>query len=164
MHSTHQVYLALGSNLGNRHGNILQAVGRIQQHIGKLIALSPMYSTKPVDFESDNYFVNAACHVQTTLSALRILQITQTIELQMGRTQKSVDSQYCDRIIDIDILFYDSQIYHSQHLILPHPHLHKRMFVLEPLADIAPKLIHPTINLSIEDLKNRLQFCTDQLL
>lgn len=165
MHNnSHQVYLALGTNLGNRQQNMQLALTHIQQLVGSLQAMSPMYITQAVDFESDNHFLNAACLVQTTLSAMQILEKTQYIERLMGRTLKSVDQHYCDRIIDIDILFYDQQTHHSQHLTLPHPHLHQRMFVLAPLADIAPQMIHPRLNLSIEELKNRLQNQTKELI
>lgn len=153
----HQVYLALGSNLGDKYQHIQNALDQIGQRIGTVVSVSEMYATQPVGFESDNEFVNAACRVDTTLEPVEILTITQAIEREMGRQSKSINRQYADRIIDIDILFCDSKAHLSPDLTLPHPQLHKRMFVLAPLADIAPHLVHPVLNMTISELKQKLE-------
>lgn len=153
----HQVYLALGSNLGNKAQNIKQALDKITIQIGKIVSLSEMYQTQPVDFKSDNNFINAACLIETELTLLEVLDKTQTIEVEMGRNTKSINYQYKDRIIDIDILFYDNQIHLSSELTIPHPQIQNRMFVLDPLADIAPNMKHPILGVTIDQLRQKLK-------
>lgn len=148
----HDVYLGLGSNLGNKAENLNHALKNIEERIGKIIACSAFYVTEPVGFVSDNQFMNAACHVQTVISPLEILQITQAIEQNLGRESKSVNEVYTDRIIDIDILLYDDQIVQLPNLTIPHPHLAERLFVLYPLADIAKDYVHPILHKTIGEL------------
>lgn len=152
----HEVFLGLGSNLGDRGENLYQAISNIEERIGKVIATSAFYVTEPVGFESANQFLNAVCLVKTKLQPLEVLQETQAIEKDMGRTGKSVNKSYTDRIIDIDLLLFDREIFESPNLILPHPHLHERPFVLLPLAEIAGEYIHPVLGKSINELKNEL--------
>lgn len=152
----HQVYLALGSNLGNKKENIKQAIDKIAIYIGNVVSISEMYQTQPIGFDSDNDFINAACMVETSLAPLEVLSKAQDIEREMGRSSKSINHQYTDRIIDIDILFYDNKAHLSLELTLPHPEIQNRMFVLAPLADIAPTLIHPILNTTIKQLKQNL--------
>ncbi len=99
----HKVFLGLGSNLGDREENIAKALALLELRAGKISAVSSMYRTEPVGFESDNYFINAACALQTDLQPLEVLDCTQAIEKKLGRTVKSTDGKYHDRIIDIDI-------------------------------------------------------------
>ncbi|WP_165040990.1 2-amino-4-hydroxy-6-hydroxymethyldihydropteridine diphosphokinase [Dysgonomonas sp. ZJ709] len=148
----HDVYLGLGTNLGNKTENLNQALINIEERIGKIIASSAFYATKPVGFDSENEFLNAACHVQTKLSPLEILQITQAIEKDLGRNSKSKDKIYSDRLIDIDILLYDDVIIEEPNFVLPHPHLHERMFVLQPLAEIGGGCVHPIFDKTINRL------------
>lgn len=154
--SLHNVYLGLGSNLGNRKENIQRAIDDIRERIGEVIACSALYTTPPVGFDSDNQFLNAACHVQTLLDPSQILTITQEIECELGRKTKSVNHSYADRTIDIDILLFDDLILNSPHLILPHPHMHQRSFVLIPLSDIARDIVHPVLLETIGQLKEKL--------
>ena len=153
----HQVYLALGSNLGNKVENIKQAVKEISTRIGKVVSISEMHQTEPVGFDSDNDFINAACLVETQLLPLEVLSKSQEIEQEMGRNSKSVNHRYADRIIDIDILFYDNKAHLSLELTLPHPQIQNRMFVLAPMSDIAPLLVHPILNKTIDQLKLNLE-------
>lgn len=139
----HQVFLGLGSNLGDKEANLRAAIYEIEKRIGKVISLSAFYTTEPWGFTSENTFVNAVCKVDTSFLPMEVLQITQEIEKDLGRIQKSVHGNYSDRSMDIDILLYDDIILHTDQLTIPHPLMCERKFVLEPLAEIAPKLIHP---------------------
>lgn len=152
----HNIYLALGSNLGDKKKNISSAIELIEIHIGKMIALSSLYETQPVGFESDNSFINAVCCISTQLEPLEILELTQKIERSLGRKSKSVDQIYSDRIIDIDLLLFDNQIIEHPRLVIPHPRMHERDFMLTPLAEIAPNVIHPIFGVTISELRNKL--------
>ena len=132
----HKVYFSLGSNLGDKEGNIREAISRIGELIGEVDRQSTLLATEPWGFESDNTFVNAAIRCITSLSPFEILNITQNIERAMGRTLKSVDGQYHDRIIDIDILIYDDLHITTPQLTLPHPLMKERDFVMIPLKEI----------------------------
>ena len=132
----HKVYFSLGSNLGDKEGNIREAIKRIGESIGEVDRQSTLLATEPWGFESDNTFVNAAIRCTTSLSPFEILNITQDIERAMGRTHKSVDGQYHDRIIDIDILIYDDLHITTPQLTLPHPLMKERDFVMIPLKEI----------------------------
>lgn len=152
----HDVYLSLGSNLGDKKQYIVQAIKLINERIGLVLVSSAFYTTAPVGFESDNNFINSACLVLSALNPDELLQKSQEIEKELGRSNKTENMQYTDRVIDIDILFYDNIVLKSDKLIIPHPHLHKRAFVIDPLAEIAADYIHPTLNKRIEDLKRDL--------
>ena len=132
----HTVYFSLGTNLGDKEGNIHEAIRRIGELIGTVECQSTLLVTEPWGFESDNSFVNAAVRCITSLAPLDILTITQDIERAMGRTAKSVDGQYHDRIIDIDLLMYDQLEVCEPGLVLPHPHMQERDFVMRPLREI----------------------------
>ena len=132
----HKVYFSLGSNLGDKEGNIREAISRIGELIGEVDRQSTLLATEPWGFESDNTFVNAAIRCTTSLSPFEILNITQNIERAMGRTLKSVDGQYHDRIIDIDILIYDDLPITTPQLTLPHPLMKERGFVMIPFKEI----------------------------
>ena len=132
----HKVYFSLGSNLGDKEGNIREAISRIGELIGEVDRQSTLLATEPWGFKSDNTFVNAAIRCTTSLSPFEILNITQNIERAMGRTLKSVDGQYHDRIIDIDILIYDDLHITTPQLTLPHPLMKERDFVMIPLEEI----------------------------
>ena len=132
----HKVYFSLGSNLGDKAGNIREAINRIGELIGEVDRQSTLLITEPWGFESDNSFVNAAVRCITTLSPFAILHLTQDIERAMGRTVKSSDGQYHDRIIDIDILMYDDIHITTPELTLPHPLMKERDFVMIPLSEI----------------------------
>ena len=132
----HEVYLGLGTNLGDKHANILRAIEEIEKLIGTVARQSAFYETAPWGFDSPHQFVNAAACVQTNLSPREVLVTTQRIEREMGRKEKSVDGQYHDRIIDIDILLYDDEHIDEPDLKIPHPLMHERDFVMVPLREI----------------------------
>ena len=130
------VYLGLGSNLGNKEQHITTAVKHLEQRVGKVRRLSSLLKTEPWGFTSPHSFVNAAVSIDTTLSPYEVLEATQQIERDMGREQKSMNGEYHDRIIDIDILLYDDMEINEKDLIIPHPLMHQRDFVMIPLREI----------------------------
>ena len=132
----HKVYMSLGANLGDREGNIKLAIQQISELIGPVVRQSALLETAPWGFSSANTFINAAVCSQTSLSPRQVLKATQDIERTLGRTQKSTDGQYHDRPIDIDILLYDDLHVNEPDLVIPHPHMNERQFVLQPLNEI----------------------------
>ena len=151
------VYFSLGTNLGDKEQNLRMAVQKIRKQIGEVISLSAFYATAPWGFSSDNTFLNAALCVDTALAPLEVLQTTQEIEREMGRTHKSVNAVYSDRVIDIDLLlcFADDGtpvLLDTPELKLPHPLMQERRFVMEPLAEIAPDLVHPILKKKMREL------------
>ncbi len=132
----HQVYLSLGTNLGNRRENIREAIRKIGEQVGVVTRQSALYETKPWGFSTPNEFINACVLVETELVPRQLLEATQRIEKEMGRTLKSVDGAYHDRIIDIDILMYDDIQVDEPDLKLPHPLMEERDFVMVPLREI----------------------------
>lgn len=151
------VYFSLGTNLGDKEQNLRMAVQKIRKQIGEVISLSAFYATAPWGFSSDNTFLNAALCVDTALAPLEVLQTTQEIEREMGRTHKSVNAVYSDRVIDIDLLlcFADDGtpvLLDTPELKLPHPLMQERRFVMEPLAEIASGVVHPVLGKTIGEL------------
>lgn len=146
------VYLGLGTNLGNKEANLRTAIYKLQERIGKQVSLSSFYETAPWGFESDHSFLNAAIGLETILSPIEILHITQEIEKELGRTKKSVNGSYSDRLIDIDILLYDTLVLQTPELTIPHPLMTKRDFVMKPLIEIAGNVIHPTRQKTLSEL------------
>ena len=132
----HTVYLGLGTNLGDKEGNIGEAVRRIGELIGTVECQSTLLVSEPWGFESENTFVNAALRCSTELEPMDVLEKTQEIERAMGRTQKSVDGQYHDRIIDIDIRMDDDLHIDTKRRKLPHPLMKGRDFVMIPLEEV----------------------------
>lgn len=146
------VYLGLGTNLGNKEQNLRMAVQKIEERIGKIVSLSAFYVTAPWGFASDNSFLNAVVCVETSLRPLEVLKETQAIERELGRTSKSMGGVYSDRLIDIDLLLYGDTIMDEEGLILPHPLMTERRFVMEPLAEIAPDVMHPVLHKTMKEL------------
>lgn len=136
---THRVYFSLGSNLGDKEGNIREAIRRMAELVGTVERQSALLVTEPWGFESDNLFVNAAVCCTTVLTPRQVLETTKRIEREMGRKLKSVDGQYHDRVIDIDILTYDDVEIDEPDLRIPHPLMHEREFVMKPLSEIVDK-------------------------
>ncbi len=132
-----KVYLGLGTNLGDKEKNIAKAIENIGELVGDVVRQSALYGTKPWGFTSENDFINAAVCVETTLSPQEVLKITQQIEQGMGRKVKSENGEYHDRIIDIDILLYGEEHIESPSLVVPHPLIMQRDFVVKPLSEIA---------------------------
>lgn len=152
----HTVYFLLGSNLGDCSLNLKLAVEEISRHIGLLLKVSSVYKTAPWGFDTPSPFLNQVVCAETVLSPAHLLKTTQAIEKRMGRV-KTRDT-YEERLIDIDILFYDDTIVEEQHLKVPHPLLAYRRFTLIPLQEIAPHLKHPVTQLTVSEI---LESCPD---
>lgn len=136
MINMHTVYLALGTNLGNRKAIMREAIDNIGKKVGTVMRQSSFYETEPWGFESPNLFLNACICVSTKLAPRQLLEVTQAIERDMGRIEKTVGLQYVDRIIDIDILLYDDLYINEPDLVIPHPLMEEREFVMKPLLEI----------------------------
>lgn len=152
-----KVYLGLGSNLGDRHKNLDTVLKLIGDNVGEVLKVSSIFETEPEGFVSENMFVNAACLVTTSLSPIEVLEKTQEIEKTMGRSIKSHDKIYIDRIIDIDILLFNEDIIDIPQLKLPHEHLHERSFVIRPLSEIASQVNHPILHKTIGELNKEYE-------
>lgn len=131
-----ELYLSLGSNLGNRISNLRRALRLIGKRVGRVCRVSSFYESQAVGFESTNRFLNCACRVETNHTPQKCLDLTEEIERQLGRTQKSVGGVHFDRTIDIDLLTYDNLHLSTPRLTLPHPRMHERDFVMLPLSEL----------------------------
>lgn len=132
------VYLSLGSNLGDRHAMLVRAIDLLARKVGRLVRASSLIETEPWGFNSEHPFLNAAVMLRTELSPRALLAATQDIERQLGRTHKSEQRHYADRTIDIDILLYGNEKVDEQDLQIPHPLMLERDFVMKPLREILP--------------------------
>ncbi len=150
-------YLLIGGNLGNRSANLQKAVFNIEQTCGKIVQSSAIYETSAWGLTQQPAFYNQALVLSTQLSPHGLMQALLEIELQMGRTR---EIKMGPRVIDLDILLIDQLVQNTDLLQLPHPALHLRRFALLPLAEIAPDLMHPILQKSIQSL---LEICPDHL-
>ena len=150
------VYLCLGSNKGDRVGYVQQATSLLGALEGvKIVRTSSFYETEPWLEQKTTWFVNAAIEIKTTLSAQELLAECMRIEKQLGRNRE-VEGHFGDRTIDIDILLYDKEIIKENNLIIPHQHMHERAFMLVPMLELNPDLIHPEVGKSLSDLHEEL--------
>ena len=133
---THMVYLGLGTNLGDKQKNMNDAIRMLENQVGEVEKVSSVIETEPEGFKSDNMFLNAVVKVRTTLSPFELLDITQDVEKSLGRKEKSSNGIYHDRVIDIDILLYDDINISTPRLVIPHPRMAQREFVMTPLTEI----------------------------
>lgn len=175
------VYLGLGSNQGDRHALLEQAVALLVEKVGTVVARSSIIESEPWGFTSPNKFLNMVVSMETSLSPSRLLTVTQRIERQLGRTHKStplptsqtplpanlpsnlpfnlpdnLPSSYSDRPIDIDILLYADRLIHTPRLTVPHPLMLRREFVWRPLLEIAPDILWPPTAQPLRDVLNTL--------
>lgn len=157
MGKKHKVYLSLGSNLGNRLANLQKAIFQIQRQVGKVLDISSVYENPAVGFEGDE-FLNICISVLTPLNPKALLDNLLGIEQDFGRIRSQGDG-YSSRTLDIDIIYYNQEVINTENLVIPHPQMQNRNFVLKPLSDIAPQFYHPLFH---KDTRNLLQECRDK--
>jgi 2-amino-4-hydroxy-6-hydroxymethyldihydropteridine diphosphokinase len=150
-----RIYLGLGSNLGDKDANLHKAIEQIKEQIGPIAARSVFFVSEPWGFDSGNTFLNACAAANTAFNPTECLRRLKGIEKALGRPERVLGT-YKDRVIDLDILFYEDLVLENSNLIIPHPLLHLRNFVLTPLAEIAPELIHPVFKKTIQELQSEL--------
>lgn len=150
-----RVFLSIGSNLGNPQRNCQRGIEMLRaDETMKIISCSPFYRTEPIDFRDQGWFVNAVLLIQTTLAPLELLEKTQRIEERMGR--KEGGPRFGPRVLDLDIIFYGDLTMESLRLVIPHPRMHKRRFVLQPICDIDPLVVHPVLGHTMQELLNQV--------
>ena len=154
LHPGNYMLLALGTNLGDRRANLDRALCMIGERVGRVVRVAEAIETEPVGFESDNAFLNTVAVVESLpgLSVDELLARTQEIERQMGRTLKSHDGVHYDRVMDIDLLMVGEESVNRVDLTLPHPRMTERLFVLRPLAEVAPEVVHPEYGMTFKEL------------
>lgn len=145
-----EVYLSLGSNEGDRLNSLVKAAKLIGNLIGRINKYSSVIESEPWGFSAEITFYNMVLLIDTECTPRQVLTKALEIETSLGRTRHG--KEYASRIIDIDILFYNTETINGDNLVIPHPLMHKRKFVLQPLSEVAPDLIHPVLNSSITEL------------
>lgn len=153
------VFLGLGSNVGDRAANLRAAADLISKNIGKIAKKSHVYETQPWGNTSQDRFLNQVVMANTTLDPRDLLEKIAKVERELGRERRREKEKWGPRTIDIDILFYGKRVIRDKGLEIPHPELHKRAFVLVPLLEIAPDLEHPILKKQIDELYME---CTDE--
>ncbi len=157
------VYLSVGSNMGDKLGNCLQGIDTLTAgNRCSLLACSRFYRTSPVDYMDQDWFVNAAIKIRTTLRPAALLD--QLIAIQQGLGRKADAIRFGPRVLDLDILLYDDRVIDTPELVIPHPRMHKRAFVLKPMCDINPTIVHPVLGKCIADLLDRLNDAAQQVI
>ncbi len=149
----HTIFLALGSNVGNKKAQIEQAVKHLGKHVDA-IQIAKLYETQPMYHEDQDLFINTVVKGTTTLTPNELLAFVKLAEEELGRQERFRNGP---REIDIDILFYNELVYESVDLIIPHPKIQEREFVLEPFMDIEPEFVHPVLGETIKELLKKLK-------
>jgi 2-amino-4-hydroxy-6-hydroxymethyldihydropteridine diphosphokinase len=149
---TNLVYLSLGSNVGDREACLRDALSRLSA-TGRVVAVSSFYETEPVEFTSQPWFLNCAVALETSQTPQQLMSALLEIEEEMGRRRVQKKGP---RSIDIDILMFDDIVMDSKELTIPHPAMHERRFVIEPLAEIAPNAVHPVFKKTVSGLREAL--------
>jgi 2-amino-4-hydroxy-6-hydroxymethyldihydropteridine diphosphokinase len=153
-----KVYFLIGGNLGDRELILKTTIDKMIDKVGEKLELSSIYETEPWGFEHEQTFLNQLVVLETSYSAIEVLDRTQEIEKEMGRVRKK--NRYSERTIDIDILFYNDEVINTERLEVPHPRIQERMFALQPLNEIDSDMIHPIYQKKIKEL---LANCEDKL-
>lgn len=149
----HRAYLGIGSNMGDKEGNLNNALSRIADSTTRVTKVSGFYETKPVGYLDQDDFVNCAAEIETLLNPAELMNTLLKIEQELKRERVI---RWGPRTIDLDILLYDDLITYSGEITIPHPRMHERLFVLEPLSEIAPYILHPILKKRMIELKDEL--------
>lgn len=147
-----RVFIGLGSNLGDRATILQQAIQKLEERGVVVVAMSQVMETEPVGFRSDHPFLNQVIEVSDALGPQELLQLTQEIERELGRSRKSHQGLYSDRTCDLDLILYGDLVLKEAELEIPHPRFRERRFVLQPLAEIAPEVVDPVTGRQIKEL------------
>jgi len=159
MYRYNNVFIGIGSNLGNATENCLKGIGELRESDKiEIIHCSSFYKTEPVGGPEQEWFINCVVKTETSLAPENLLFYLKKLESEMGRVQSL---KWGPRVIDFDVLFFDNKILDTFNIKIPHPLNHKRRFVLEPMAEIAPTFVHPVLNRSIDELKKDIS-CENQ--
>lgn len=143
-----KVYIGIGSNLGDPRKNCIEAVDRIKRHsCCEFLKVSPFYRTEPVGVDSQDWYVNAVLYMSTNLTASELMNVLLEIERDMGRVRTGI--RWESRIIDLDILLFGDDVIDEENLKVPHPLMHRRRFVMAPITDLDPEMLHPVIGKSM---------------
>lgn len=149
--------ISIGTNIGNRIQNLKQAITEINTHLGKIEMISSVYESEPWGFESEHWFFNMLAVLKTSLEPQSLIEKLLEIESSMGRERNK--NGYSDRCIDLDVILCDEFTICSKNIILPHPQMHKRLFVLLPLQELMPKWVHPIFKKNADEL---IRICEDK--
>ncbi|MBI1338549.1 MAG: 2-amino-4-hydroxy-6-hydroxymethyldihydropteridine diphosphokinase [Phycisphaera sp.] len=153
-----KAYLGLGSNLGDRRAHLDLAEAALSElPDSSLLAFSSIYETEPVGPQSQGKYLNAAAVIETALSPRLLLKYLRDIEGRCGREDLKTRIKWGPRTLDIDILLYDNRVVSDDDLVIPHPLMHDRLFVLKPLAEIASRAVHPILEMTVGDLLRELE-------
>ena len=155
------VFISIGSNIGEKYKNCLRGIEYLNQlETTSVIKVSYFYKTEPVDYTDQDWFVNAVVKINTMLEPVSLMKALKEIEEQLGQFEKQV--RFGPRLIDLDIILFKGNIIDTGYLTIPHPRMHKRCFVLKPLCDINPEIIHPVLKKSAVDLLKKVENIPDQ--
>ncbi|MFH1154327.1 MAG: 2-amino-4-hydroxy-6-hydroxymethyldihydropteridine diphosphokinase [Pseudomonadota bacterium] len=156
-----RVYIAVGSNMGSSYDNCIQGIDRLNGLDGtRVVQRSKFYRTAPMDYLDQDWFINGAVEIETTLEPLELIRGLKMLERSMGQFEKSV--RFGPRVIDLDILLFEDRVIDTRDLIIPHPRMQNRSFVLKPLCDIGADVRHPVLGLTIRQLMEHIENDPDQ--
>jgi 2-amino-4-hydroxy-6-hydroxymethyldihydropteridine diphosphokinase len=151
----HAVFISVGSNLGGKLVNCLSGIAALTASAeSSLLGASRFFRTSPVDYADQDWFVNAVVKIRTTMAPFALLDTLVSIQQRLGRKSDAV--RFGPRVLDLDILLYDDWVIRTPRLTIPHPRMHKRAFVLQPICDINPSVVHPVLGQTVADLLSRL--------
>ncbi len=161
MQSNLPVFISIGSNLGTKYDNCLRGIEYLNQlETTEVVKISSFYKTDPVDYLDQDWFVNAVLEITTAFDPFKLMMALKEIETKLGQFEKQV--RFGPRFLDLDILLYADQVIRTESLIIPHPRMHKRCFVLKPLCDIKPDIIHPVLKVRAVKLLKDIETDCDQ--
>ncbi len=159
----HQAFISVGSNVGDKIENCRKGTNELlADSRSTLIKSSSFYRTSPVDYEDQDWFVNLVVKINTSLGPFELLDEIQGIQAAVGRKTNSI--RFGPRVLDLDIIFFNDQVIRTDTLEIPHPRMHKRRFVLKPICDIEPSMVHPLLGKDMRSLLNRLKDTEQRVL